>query len=171
MPILIIIRINKLERIIGIDIGLRFTGYGVLDFDNKREIVIEGGVIKTDSSEELHVRLGSIFKDLDYIYKKYSPETTSIEDLHSRYRNLKTAIVMGHARGVACVVSEINNAPVYHYQATQIKRMVTGSGRADKSQMMKTVGARLSKGVISNEHVADAFGAAICHKMMYRSDL
>ena len=158
-----------MQRIIGIDIGLRFTGYGIVDFIGQKELIVEGGVIKTDSSDDLHIRLGSIFEDLDQIYKKFNPQITSIEDLHSRYRNLKTAIIMGHARGVACVVSEINNAPVYHYQATQIKRMVTGSGRADKSQMMKTVGARLSTGMIANEHVADAFGAAICHKMMYRS--
>ena len=157
-----------MERIIGIDIGLRFTGYGILDYDTKREVVVEGGVIKTNSSDDLHVRLGSIFSDLDHIFKKHNPEITSIEDLHSRYRNLQTAIVMGHARGVACAVSSLNDVPVFHYQATQIKKMITGSGKADKSQMMKTVGVRLSQGMIKNEHVADAFAAAICHKMMSR---
>lgn len=155
-----------MQRVIGIDIGLRFTGYGIIDFDGNQEVVIEGGVIKTNPSDDLHLRLGSIFEDLDQIYKKFNPQITSIEDLYSRYRNLKTAIVMGHARGVACAVSSINNAPVFHYQATQIKKMITGSGRADKIQMMKSVGLRLSQGVISNEHVADAFAAALCHKMM-----
>ena len=155
-----------MQRVIGIDIGLRFTGYGIIDFDGNQEIVIEGGVIKTNPSDDLHLRLGSIFEDLDQIYKQFNPQVTSIEDLYSRYRNLKTAIVMGHARGVACAVSSINNAPVFHYQATQIKKMITGSGRADKTQMMKSVGLRLSQGVISNEHVADAFASALCHKMM-----
>ena len=158
-----------MQRIIGIDIGLRFTGYGIVDFVEQREVIVEGGVIKTDSSEDLHIRLCSIFEDLDQIYKKFNPQVTSIEDLHSRYRNLKTAIVMGHARGVACVVSSLNDAPVFHYQATQIKRMITGSGRADKMQMMKSVGLRLNQGIIKNEHVADAFAAAMCHKMMSES--
>tara|TARA_B100001029_G_C15049977_1_gene449971 strand:- start:634 stop:1116 length:483 start_codon:yes stop_codon:yes gene_type:complete len=157
------------QRIIGIDIGLRFTGYGIVDFIGQKELIVEGGVIKTDSSDDLHIRLGSIFEDLNQIYKKFNPQITSIEDLHSRYRNLKTAIIMGHARGVACAVSSLNNTPVFHYQATQIKKMITGSGRADKMQMMKSMGLRLNKGVINNEHVADAFAAAICHKMMSES--
>ena len=158
-----------MQRIIGIDIGLRFTGYGIVDFVEQKEVIVEGGVIKTDSSDDLHIRLGSIFKDLDQIYKKFNPQVTSIEDLHSRYRNLKTAIVMGHARGVACAVSSLNGTPVFHYQATQIKKMITGSGRADKMQMMKSVGLRLNQGIIKNEHVADAFAAAMCHKMMSES--
>ena len=62
-----------MERIIGIDIGLRNTGYGIIDFDQKSEKIIEGGVIKTDSKENLDERLLTIFNDLDYIYKKYSP--------------------------------------------------------------------------------------------------
>ena len=158
-----------MQRIIGIDIGLRFTGYGIIDFSERKEAIVEGGVIKTDSSDDLHDRLGSIFQDLNQIYKRFNPEVTSIEDLHSRYRNLKTAIIMGHARGVACAVSSLNHIPVYHYQATQIKKMITGSGRADKMQMMKSVGLRLGQDIIKNEHVADAFASAICHKMMSES--
>jgi len=155
-----------LERIIGIDIGLRNTGYGILDFGQNTEKIIEGGVIKTDSKENLDERLLTIFNDLDYVYKKYNPSITSMEDLHSRYRNLKTAIIMGHARGVACAVAALNNAPVFHYQPTQIKNIVTGSGRADKNQMIKTISNRLSAPNIKNEHVADAFASAICHWVM-----
>ena len=92
-----------------------------------------------------------------------------MEDLHSRYRNLKTAIIMGHARGVACAVASLNNAPVFHYQPTQIKNIVTGSGRADKNQVIKTISNRLSSPSIKNEHVADAFASAICHWVMSSS--
>ena len=76
---------------------------------------------------------------------------------------------MGHARGVACAVSALNNAPVYHYQPTQIKNIVTGSGRADKNQMIKTVSNRLNSPAIKNEHVADAFATSICHWVMFSS--
>ena len=117
-----------MERIIGIDIGLRNTGYGILDFNENTEKIVEGGVIKTNSKENLDERLLTIFNDLDYVYKKYNPSITSMEDLHSRYRNLKTAIIMGHARGVACAVASLNNAPVFHYQPTQIKNIVTVFG-------------------------------------------
>ena len=61
-----------MKRIIGIDIGLRNTGYGILDFDQNTEKIVEGGVIKTDSKENLDERLLTIFNDLDYVYKKYS---------------------------------------------------------------------------------------------------
>ena len=92
-----------------------------------------------------------------------------MEDLHSRYRNLKTAIIMGHARGVACAVAALNNSPVFHYQPTQIKNIVTGSGKADKNQMIKTISNRLSAPNIKNEHVSDAFASAICHWVMSSS--
>lgn len=159
-----------MNRIIGIDIGLRNTGYGIIDFGQNNEEIVEGGVIKTDSKESLDERLLTIFKDLDSVYKKYKPNFTSMEDLHSRYRNLKTAIVMGHARGVACAVSALNEAPVYHYQPTQIKNIVTGSGRADKNQMIKTIANRLNSPNISNEHIADAFASSICHWVMSSSN-
>ena len=158
-----------MERIIGIDIGLRNTGYGIIDFDQKSEKIIEGGVIKTDSKENLDERLLTIFNDLDYIYKKYAPKYSSMEDLHSRYRNLKTSIIMGHARGVACAVSALNKVPVYHYQPTQIKNIISGSGRADKNQMIKTIANRLNSPAITNEHVADAFATSICHWVMFSS--
>ena len=70
-----------MERIIGIDIGLRNTGYGILDFDQNTEKIVEGGVIKTNSKENLDERLLTIFNDLDYVYKKYNPSITSMEDL------------------------------------------------------------------------------------------
>ena len=159
-----------MERIIGIDIGLRNTGYGIIDFGQNKEKIIEGGVIKTDAKENLDKRLLTIFDDLNYIYKKYNPSVTSMEDLHSRYRNLKTAIIMGHARGVACAVSALNGASVFHYQPTQIKNIVTGSGRADKNQVIKTISNRLSAPTINNEHIADAFASAICHWVMSSSN-
>ena len=70
-----------MERIIGIDIGLRNTGYGIIDFDQNSEKIVEGGVIKTDSKENLHERLLTIFNDLDSIYKKYKPKAILINDL------------------------------------------------------------------------------------------
>ena len=73
-----------MERIIGIDIGLRNTGYGILDFGQNTEKIIEGGVIKTDSKENLDERLLTIFNDLDYVYKKYSPSISSIVVLDCR---------------------------------------------------------------------------------------
>jgi crossover junction endodeoxyribonuclease RuvC len=90
----------------------------------------------------------------------------AVEDLHSRYRNLKTAIIMGHARGVVVLAAGEAGIPVFHYQPTQAKNLVTGSGRADKEQVQRAVAVHLRLPGLNNEHVADAFSIAICHAMM-----
>ena len=155
------------NRVIGIDPGLSNTGYGVLDFDRDQITALEGGVCKTVISDNLEIRLKSIFDDLREVVIEYKQKVMAVEDLHSRYRNLKTAIIMGHARGVVCLVASQFEIPVFNYQPTQIKNIVTGSGRADKIQIQRSVARLLSLNFKSfNEHVADAYAAAICYSMM-----
>jgi|TARA_B100002003_G_scaffold224973_1_gene230680 crossover junction endodeoxyribonuclease RuvC len=155
------------NRVIGIDPGLSNTGYGVLDFDRDQITALEGGVCKTVVSDNLEIRLKSIFDDLREVVIEYKPKVMAVEDLHSRYRNLKTAIIMGHARGVVCLVASQFDIPVFSYQPTQIKNIVTGSGRADKIQIQRSVARLLNLNFNSfNEHVADAYAAAICYSMM-----
>jgi len=155
------------NRVIGIDPGLKNTGYGILDFERDQLRALEGGVCKTSMSDNLETRLKSIFNDLREVVMEYSPMVMAVEDLHSRYRNLKTAIIMGHARGVVCLVASQFNIPVFHYQPTQVKNLVTGSGRADKIQIQRSVASLLKTNSKSfNEHVADAYAVAICYSMM-----
>tara|TARA_B100000029_G_C17520079_1_gene939517 strand:+ start:938 stop:1432 length:495 start_codon:yes stop_codon:yes gene_type:complete len=158
------------NRVIGIDPGLSSTGYGILDFNRDKFKPLEGGVAKTVISDNLETRLKSIFDDIREVVIEYKPKIMAVEDLHSRYRNLKTAIIMGHARGVVCLVASQFDIPVFHYQPTQIKNIITGSGRADKIQIQRSVSRLLNLNFDSlNEHVADAYAAAICYSMMFNN--
>ena len=153
-------------RIIGVDPGLVTTGYGVIDVNGRSTVAIEGGVSKTKASDAWEFRLAAIYRDIKEVLEEHKPDHMAVEDLHSRYRNLKTAIIMGHARGVVVLAAGEVGIPVFHYQPTQAKNLVTGSGRADKDQVQRAVAVHLRLPGLDNEHVADAFSIAICHAMM-----
>ncbi|MDA1257055.1 MAG: crossover junction endodeoxyribonuclease RuvC [Chloroflexi bacterium] len=158
-------------RIIGVDPGLVTTGYGVIDANGRSHVAVEGGFSKTRASDSLEFRLKAIYQDIREVLEEHSPNHMAVEDLHSRYRNLKTAIIMGHARGVVVLAAGEAGIPVFHYQPTQAKNLVTGSGRADKLQVQRAVATHLRLADLDNEHVADAFSIAICHAMMSDSPL
>ena len=153
------------RRILGIDPALTTTGYAVVSADGRGNVaLLEGGLVRTKSSEPLEQRLNAINTTLTEIIEEFEPDEVAIEDLHSRYRNLKTAIIMGHARGVAILAAGSAGIPVHHYQPTRVKSIVAGSGRADKADMKRAVSMRLGlTEEISKEDVADAVGIAICH--------
>lgn len=156
--------------ILGVDPSLSNTGYGVLEsLDNKLR-PIEGGVIRTKSSDTLTKRLAIISKEFSQIIENFLPNVIAVEDLHSRPKFAKTSILMGHARGVILSAAGIKNIEVFDYQPTQAKNIVTGSGRADKKQVMLSVSKILNnENLLKNEHVADAFSIAICHSIINKS--
>ena len=159
-------------NILGVDPSLSNTGYGLLQVKESRYHPIEGGVIKTKSSENLEKRLSIIFEEFSSVIKKFNPEVIAVEDLHSRPKFAKTSILMGHARGVILSVAGLNNIKVFNYQPTQAKNIVTGSGRADKKQVMLSVSKILNnENLLKNEHVADAFSIAICHSIISQSKI
>ena len=154
-------------KILGVDPSLSNTGYGLLDVNGKKLFPIEGGVIKTKTKDSLEIRLSIIFENFNDLLLKFSPDCLAVEDLHSRPRFAKTSILMGHARGVIIMSAGLNKIPVYDYQPTRAKNVVTGSGRADKTQVMNSVAKILNnKNLLKNEHVADAFSIAICHSII-----
>tara|TARA_B100001146_G_scaffold224224_1_gene241418 strand:- start:16312 stop:16797 length:486 start_codon:yes stop_codon:yes gene_type:complete len=154
-------------KILGVDPSLSNTGYGLLEVNGKKLFPIEGGVIKTKTKDSLEIRLSIIFENFNDLLLKFSPDCLAVEDLHSRPRFAKTSILMGHARGVIIMSAGLNKIPVYDYQPTRAKNVVTGSGRADKTQVMNSVAKILNnKNLLKNEHVADAFSIAICHSII-----
>ena len=159
-------------KILGVDPSLSNTGYGLLDVNGKKLFPIEGGVIKTKTKDSLEIRLSIIFENFNDLLLKFSPDCLAVEDLHSRPRFPKTSILMGHARGVIIMSAGLNKIPVYNYQPTRAKNVVTGSGRADKTQVMNSVAKILNnKNLLKNEHVADAFSIAICHSIIADSKI
>ena len=104
--------INQKLRIIGIDPGLSNTGYGILDVNFNHFKAVEGGVIRTKSSDPIEKRLHIIFENISQIIEEFSPVEMAIEDLHSRVKFAKTAILMGHARGVIVMAAGRSNINV-----------------------------------------------------------
>lgn len=157
-------------RILGVDPGLVNTGYGVIDTASPRPVVIEGGVVRTASKSPLEERLHTIFQAIEEVIAELRPDAMAIEDLHSHPKFAKTAIMMGHARGVVVMAAGAAGIPVFDYQPNRAKSIVTGAGHAPKDQVMRAVASLLRDDqVTKNEHVADAFAIALCHAIISSS--
>ncbi|MDD5094475.1 MAG: crossover junction endodeoxyribonuclease RuvC [Dehalococcoidia bacterium] len=152
-------------RILGIDPGLKTTGYGVIEIADRHIVLLEGGAIRTGSTEDaLEVRLSRLYDGIDEVLDQFRPESLALEQLYSHYEHPTTAILMGHARGVICLAAAKKNIPVSSYASTQIKSTLTGSGRASKDQMQRAIQAMLKlKEIPQPNDVADALAVAICH--------
>ncbi len=151
-------------RILGIDPGLNITGYGVLEFEAGRLRLCEAGVVRGRSKGSLTKRLVEIHEGVAEVIASLRPNVMALEELYSHYERPRTAILMGHARGVICLAAAEADVPVKHYAATQIKRILTGNGRAPKSQVQRAIQRELALAAPPEPpDVADALAAALCH--------
>ena len=154
--------------ILGIDPGTATTGYGVIRSEKGKIQAVGYGCILTKSSGGLENRLVTIFDELTEIIKKFKPEMIAVEELFFA-SNAKTAISVGHARGVILLACSKAKIPVYEYTPLQIKQAVCGYGRADKQQIQKMVKALLNLEKIPKpDDAADGLAIAICHTNSYR---
>lgn len=159
------------HRILGIDPGLNITGYGVIDTKNRKATVVEAGIIRTTSKASLERRLVELFDGLLEILELHQPAQLAIEELYSHYERPRTAILMGHARGVLVMAAAARSMAVNHYAATQVKRVLTGSGRAPKDQVQWAVTRELSlQQPPDPPDVADALAIALCHFHLSKSE-
>ncbi len=150
--------------IVGIDPGLQITGYGILISRGAEVKVAEAGVIKTEKSDLFENKLKEIYSEIGKIIKQFQPDYFSVEELYSHYVHPKTAIVMGHARGVVFLQAAMNDIPVVSYASTRIKKSLTGNGRASKNQVQKMIKVALNlKENIYSPDTADALAVALCH--------
>ena len=156
-------------RVLGIDPGLNITGYAVIERSPRGLKLVEAGVVRGTSRGDLVARLHEIHTGVADVISSLHPDTLAIEQLYSHYERARTAILMGHARGVICLAAAQAGMNVCHYAATQVKRLLTGSGRAPKSQMQNAVcrELRLPKPPEPPD-VADALAIALCHCYMSR---
>ncbi len=160
-------------RILGIDPGLNTTGYGVIEVSGGDILLLEGGVIRTESSDApLEIRLSRLYDGVTEVLAQFSPQAMALEELYSHYERPTTAILMGHARGVICLAAARSMVPVFSYAATQIKSALTGSGHASKEQMQQAIKVRLNLKELPSPHdVADALAIAICHHQRVSSPI
>ena len=148
--------------ILGIDPGLNVTGYGLIEIKGNKPSLVKYGTIRTESKTELSERLFRIFQSLNEIIFEYQPNYVAIEDIFYA-ENVKTAIVMGHARGTAIVAAKQNGAKVSEYTAREVKMSVVGNGAAAKNQVNYMVANILRvKEKISPNDASDALAVALC---------
>jgi crossover junction endodeoxyribonuclease RuvC len=152
-------------NLLGIDPGLNSMGYGVIRVNGPTIGLLEGGIIKGGSaSVHLPQRLLLLYNGISEVISEYRPEAVALENIYSHHSYPNTAVLMGHARGVVCLACAEKDIPVFDYAATKIKLAITGSGRASKLQIQKSVQARLSlKNIPNPNDVSDALALAICH--------
>lgn len=154
---------TKNRRILGVDPGLNITGYGVIDVTSGQVRLLEAGVVRS-RAKSLETRVKDIYDGIHEIVTSFSPEALALEDLYSLYERPKTAILMGHARGAICLAAAQAGIPVCAYAATKIKKMLTGNGRADKSQMQRAIQSEFGLSALPEPpDVADALAIAVCH--------
>ncbi len=150
-------------KILGIDPGTAITGYGVIGFSGGSFRVYDYGAIRTDPGMGLPARLGLMYGKLTGIINEYRPDHCAVEELFFN-KNAKTALAVGHARGVAMLAAVRADIPVFEYTPLQVKQAVVGHGRAAKEQVQFMVRVLLSLSEKpSPDDAADALAVGICH--------
>ncbi|MEA3337500.1 MAG: crossover junction endodeoxyribonuclease RuvC [Chloroflexota bacterium] len=153
--------------VLGIDPGTAITGYGFVAQDIDLELV-ECGVVTTKANTPLQDRLLIIHRELSTLIERYRPESVAVEELFFS-KNVRTAMSVGHARGVVLLAAAQAGLPVHHYKPSEVKLAVAGYGGADKQQVQEMV--RLLLGldeILKPDDAADAAAVAICHLHSFR---
>jgi crossover junction endodeoxyribonuclease RuvC len=150
-------------KILGIDPGLQVCGYAVVEADRNRIKLLEAGVCRTSARTSMEKRLVQIADDINSLLEKFKPACMAVEDLYSHYAHPKTAILMGHARGVILASACRRGTDVQSYAATRIKKSLTGNGRASKLQVQRSIMSLLGLAKMPEPaDVADAIAVALC---------
>jgi crossover junction endodeoxyribonuclease RuvC len=149
-------------RVLGLDPGLRHTGWGVIDVGGNRLIHVADGVISAATDLPLATRLVSLFRQITAVVERFHPDEAAVEETFVN-RNPSSTLRLGVARGVVLLAPAEHGLPVAEYSANLVKKAVVGAGHAEKSQVQLMV-RRLLPGCDGGEpDAADALAVAICH--------
>ena len=158
---------RQLLSILGIDPGLQATGYGVIEKSDGGIVVREAGIVRSNDGgarADLAQRVRSLYDGVLEVIDQFHPQAVAVEQLYAHYQHPRTAILMGHARGVIFLAAAQRDLPVVSYNATRIKKNITGSGRASKEQVQRTIQRELGLAKLPEPpDVADALAVALCH--------
>ncbi|MEW5762286.1 MAG: crossover junction endodeoxyribonuclease RuvC [Bacillota bacterium] len=148
--------------VLGLDPGVALTGYGLVECGRSLRAVAYN-FIMTPAELEQAERLKLLYEELSFILAHYQPQQVAVEELFFN-RNVRTAMAVGQARGVALLAAAQSGAKVFEYTPAQVKKAVTGSGRAQKGQVQFMVRALLGLASVPQpDDVTDALAVAICH--------
>lgn len=155
-------------RILGIDPGTGILGFGVIDVERGKTVMVDAGVIRTPVKEDDAIRLQTIYEELTDIIAQNKPTIMSVEKLFFS-QNVTTAMSVSQARGIVLLCGQQAGMEIYEYTPQQIKQALTGYGKADKKQIQEMVRVILQlKEVPKPDDCADALAAAITHSMSMR---
>jgi crossover junction endodeoxyribonuclease RuvC len=150
-------------RVFGIDPGSDRTGYGCIDSDGRRHQLVGCGAVRAGNGATFPDKLSIIYRELRALLEEHQPECVAIENIFYAM-NARSALKLGHARGVAMLAATESGVMVVEYTPAEIKRAVVGYGRAEKPQVGQMVKLLLGLDVIPKPHdAADALAVAICH--------
>ena len=149
--------------VLGLDPGTASTGFGVISVMGNRLRTLEYGVVETPAGVPLEQRLECIYGEIEGLLGRHRPVATAVESLFFN-ANVRTALAVGHARGVTLLACSQAGCEVFEYTPQQVKQAVVGYGRASKGQVMEMVRVLLGLSETPRpDHAADALGVAICH--------
>lgn len=155
--------------ILGIDPGTAICGYGVVEKENYRFRLLDYGAVNTPAGMALEDRLVRIYDGVKELIAEFNPEEMAVEELFFN-NNAKTALSVGHARGVILLAGAHSGVPIYEYTPLQVKQGIVGYGRADKHQVQYMVKTMLNMREIPRpDDAADALAIAICHGQCNRA--
>jgi crossover junction endodeoxyribonuclease RuvC len=149
-------------RIIGIDPGLRRTGWGIVDSDGVRLVYVASGHITSDSEDELAWRLRGLYQGLTGVIAAHKPQEAAVEETFVN-KDARSTLKLGQARGMALLAPACAGLRVAEYPPNVIKKTVTGAGHGEKRQVQAMVGFLLPKARFESADEADALAIAICH--------
>lgn len=153
-------------RILGIDPGLRISGYGMVAFRSGQidPSLVEAGIIKLNTKNDMAPRLGQLYEELTELVKALKPDQMAVEKLYAHYKHPRTAILMGHARGVILLCAQQADIPVTDLPSTEVKKSITGYGHASKQQIQLAIQTQFNLPEPPNPpDVADAIAIALTH--------
>jgi crossover junction endodeoxyribonuclease RuvC len=149
-------------RLLGIDPGLRFTGWGVIDVDGNRLRHVADGVIATDGEQPVPARLRCLHDALAALLAEHRPDEAAVEETYVN-RNGAATLKLGYARGVALLAPALHGVGVHEYGAKAVKSAVVGTGGASKEQVAMMVRRLLPGATLRRADASDALAVAICH--------
>lgn len=158
---------------LGIDPGLRLTGYGCVQVHPGRADakLLDGGVLRLNTKLSVAHRLVELAQDLTALFEQHQPAFAVVEKLYSHYAHPTTAIKMGHARGVILLTARQSGADLIEIGATEIKKAITGNGHATKLQIQRSIQAQCGlREIPSPPDVADAIAVALCAARRWMRD-
>ncbi len=153
---------SRMVRLLGIDPGLRITGWGLVEADGNHLRHVADGVIATDAATSVPVRLKALHDALLALLRELQPDEAAVEETYVN-RNGEATLKLGYARGVALLTPALLGIPVTEYGAKAVKMAVVGTGGAEKGQVQMMVRQLLPGAAIGRADAADALAVAICH--------